>query len=60
MDRAELPLPGNKPLWQQIHDVLEHMIIHRELEPGQRLREKELSERFGVRSSSITLPRSPR
>lgn len=44
----EYKLPEQKPLWQQVHDVLEQMIVHRVIEPGTRLREQELSERFGV------------
>jgi DNA-binding GntR family transcriptional regulator len=44
----EYKLPEQKALWQQVHGVLERMIVHRAIEPGARLREQELSERFGV------------
>lgn len=53
MEQAEFPPLGNKPLWQQVHDVLERMIIHREIKPGIKLHERELSERFGVSRGPI-------
>ena len=44
----KMQLPEQRPLWQQISDVLEDHIIHRSIEPGSRLREQELAEQFGV------------
>ena len=37
-----------RPLFQQIADRIREMILDGDYEPGQRLQEKELSERFGV------------
>jgi DNA-binding GntR family transcriptional regulator len=41
-------IPDQRPLWKQIHDVLEDLIVHRALDPGTHLGEVELAEKFGV------------
>ena len=50
---TEISLPDQIPLWQQIHDVLEQMIIRREIKPGERLNEQALSTKFGVSRGPI-------
>ncbi len=44
----DLQLPDQRPLWRQIHDVLEDSIVHRVIDPGTRLGEQDLAEQFGV------------
>jgi len=49
----KIHLPGRKPLWEQVHQILEKMIIYREIDPGTRLHEENLSEQFGVSRGPI-------
>ena len=51
--QPKLELPQQKALWQQIHEVLEKLIIHRTFRPGAHLREQDLSEQFGVSRGPI-------
>jgi len=46
-------IPDQRPLWKQIHDVLEDLIIHRSLDPGAHLGEQELAEKFGTSRGPI-------
>ncbi len=46
-------IPDQRPLWKQIHDVLEDMIVHRALDPGTHLGEQDLAEKFGVSRGPI-------
>ena len=53
LQTSKFNLPSRKSLWQQVHDVLENMIIHREIAPGEKLIEQNLSDYFGVSRGPI-------
>jgi DNA-binding GntR family transcriptional regulator len=53
LQTSKFNLPGKKLLWQQVHEILENMIIYREIAPGEKLNEQDLSDHFGVSRGPI-------